>query len=300
MRIIILGAGAIGSLYGAKLSKLNDMLLVGNKNHIGAIIKNGLEFSGIENGKYKLRAAEKIEKSDIKKNTLIVLSTKVYDSKKSIMRIKKFLRKDTIILCLQNGLGSEEMARKAADGKCAVLRAVTSFGAAFLKPGHVEYNSKGATYIQKSPKSRAIAENFTKCGLNCKAHSSIKLKVWEKLVINCIVNPLTAILGVKNEGIADRKLDGLKKAIAEECVKAAEKEGVKLKGDFVKSVNIMVKGSKNKSSMLQDILKGKKTEIMQMNGAVAELGKKHGIKCQVNENITQIIQWMEKECKKSY
>ena len=82
MNILILGAGAIGSLYGAKLSKLNDVTLVARKEHVDKINKDGLEIEGLENNTYKLKATTKINK--IKDNTLKLLTTKVYDSKKAI------------------------------------------------------------------------------------------------------------------------------------------------------------------------------------------------------------------------
>ena len=103
MKIIILGAGAIGSLFGAKLSKSNNVILIGRKQHVDKINKNGLKITGLENKKYKLTAKTKINK--IEKNTLILLTTKVYDNKKAINKIKNLVKKDTIIQCIQNGLG---------------------------------------------------------------------------------------------------------------------------------------------------------------------------------------------------
>jgi 2-dehydropantoate 2-reductase len=82
--------------------------------------------------------------------------------------------------------------------------------------------------------------------------------------------------------------------IADECLKVAERDGIKFDIDFVKMVNKMIKDSKNISSMQQDILKGKKTEIDYLNGAVVELGRKYKIKCPVNEGLVMIIKRMEK------
>src|SRR3989338_10174184 len=103
MKIIILGAGAIGSLYGAKLSRLNYVSLVARKKHADAINREGLKITGVENRTYRLKAATRA--AQIEKNTLIILTTKAYDSENAINQIKKLLRKNTIILCLQNGYG---------------------------------------------------------------------------------------------------------------------------------------------------------------------------------------------------
>ena len=292
MKIIILGAGAIGSFYGAKLSKLNDLVLIARKEHADSINKSGLKIVGLENKTYKVKAAEKI--SRIEKNTLVILATKAQDSEKAVKAIKNLIRKDTIMLCLQNGLYSENIVKKIVGKKCLVLRAITNFGAIFLKPGIVDYKSYSYTSIEKSQKSREIADNFAKCGLNGHVSKNIKYDMWKKLVFNCVLNPVTAILKIENKGICDERLNPLKKVIIGECVKVAEKDGIKFELDFLKILNKEFKSSQNLSSMQQDIIKGKKTEIGFLNGAVAELGKKYKIWCPVNEALTAIIRHQTK------
>lgn len=291
MNIIILGAGAIGGLYGAKLSQLNDMTLVGRKEHVERINKYGLKVTGLEHKTYKVKAATEIKK--IKNNTLIVLTTKVHDSEKTIRQIRNLVRNDTTILCLQNGLYSENAVKKIVGNKCLVLRAVTNFGAIFLKSGVINYTNYSYTSIEKSPKSKKIAENFIKCGLNGYISDNIRYDMWKKLVFNCVLNPITAILRIENSGITDKKLDPLKKLIIEECLKVAAKDGIKFKINFLKIINKEFRKSKNISSMQQDLIKGRKTEIDFLNGAVVEFGKKYGILCPVNGALTSIIKQLE-------
>ncbi len=291
MRIIVLGAGAIGSLYGAKLSKLNEVMLIARKKHANKIKKNGLKITGLENNIYSLKAATKIK--NIKKNTLILLTSKVYDNEESINDIKHLIKNDTIILCLQNGLYSENVVEKVVGKKCLVLRGITNFGAIFLKPGIVEYKNYSYSVIEKSQVSNEIAAIFSKSGLNGFVSADIKADMWKKLIFNCVLNPLTAILRIENNGITEKRLDPLKKIIAEECLKVAEKDCIKFDFDFVSAINIEFRDSKNISSMQQDLLKGKKTEIDYLNGAVVELGKKYGIKCPVNERLVSMIKFLE-------
>ncbi|MBI2650934.1 2-dehydropantoate 2-reductase [Candidatus Woesearchaeota archaeon] len=294
MKIIVLGAGAIGSLYGAKLSELNDITLVGRQQHADEINKQGLKIIGLEENTYKIKAITKVEK--IEENTLILLTTKVYDSENAIMHIKNLIKKDTIILCLQNGLDSENIVKKIVGKKCIVLRGITNVGASFLKPGTVQYNSVSYTAIEKSEKSAVsdeLASMFKKCGLNGYVSEDIKKDSWKKLILNCVLNPVSAILKVENRVIADKKLDTLKKLIIEECLKVAEKDNINFDIDFVKSINEALKDSKNISSMQQDILKGKHTEIDYLNGAVVSLGKKYGIECKVNEALVNMIKFLE-------
>ena len=309
MNIIVLGAGAIGSLYGAKLSKLNDVTLIARKEHANNINKNGLKIMGLENKTYKLKADKEIKR--IESNTLILLTTKVYDSKKAINDIKNLIKKDTTILCLQNGLYSENVVKNIVGKKCLVLRAVTNFGAAFLKPGVIKYNNYSYTAIEKNKKtkifarhaservrkltrSQLIAKIFVDCGLNGYVSDNIKTAMWKKLIMNCVLNPITAILKIENNGIADERLNPLKKLIVDECLKVAEKDGVNFNIDFVKEINETFENSRNISSMYQDLTKGNHTEIDYLNYAVVKLGKKYGIKCPVNLALVNIIKEMEK------
>ena len=134
-----------------------------------------------------------------------------------------------------------------------------------------------------------IAGNFSKCGLNAYVSKDIKYDMWKKVVLNCILNPVTSILKINNGGITNQKLNSLKGLIADECVKVAKKEGVNFNLDFVDLTNKDFNNAQNISSMRQDLIKGKKTEIDCLNGAVSKLGKKHGVKCPVNEALANII-----------
>ena len=294
MNVIIMGAGAIGSLYGAKLSGLSDVTLIARKEHAERINKSGLKVTGLENKNYKLKASTKVD--SITEDTLVLLTTKVYGTKNAISGIRNLVKKDTVILCLQNGLYSEDIARKIIGKRCLVLRAVTNFGAVFLEPGVIQYNSDSYTAIEKSPDERSfgIAKLFSRCGLNDYVSENIKKDMWKKLILNCVLNPVTSILRVENRGIADKMLNPLKKLIVNECLKVAGKDGVNFDIDFVKEVNGTIKYSKNISSMQQDLLKGKTTEIDYLNGAVVKLGRKYGIKCPVNSALAAIIKEMEK------
>ena len=293
MKIIILGAGAIGSLYGAKLSKINDITLVSRQEHVDKINKEGLKITGEENKVYKLKAKTSINK--IEDNTLIILTSKVTGSQKAIKPILNLIKKDTIILCLQNGLRSEDIVREIIGDKCLVLRAITAVGATFLESGEVQFNNLSYTKIEKSSVSQKLVDNFNECGLKANVSKNLKEDIWKKLIINCVLNPTSAILRIDNGTTADEKLNPLKTAILNECLKVADKEGVDVGIDSIETINKAIKGSKNLSSMHQDLLKGKKTEIDYLNGAVVELGKKYGIKCPVNEGLIMIIKGMEKK-----
>jgi 2-dehydropantoate 2-reductase len=293
MNVIILGAGAIGSLYGAKLSKLNDVTLVARKEHADMINENGLKITGVEEKTYKLRARTAID--SIEDDALIILTTKVYDSEKTVDSIKNFVKKNNVVLCLQNGYGSEEIVKKIVGKKCLVLRGVTAVGTSFLEPGVIKMNNIGYTAIEKSPKSEEIADNFSECKLKGYVSENIKEDVWRKLILNCVLNPITAILKIKNREIVHESLKPLRRSIIRECIEVAKKDGFDFDFESIEEMIDRIRNSDNYSSTYQDIFKGKRTEIDYLNGAVAKLGKKYGTDCKVNEGLAGMIRFLESQ-----
>jgi 2-dehydropantoate 2-reductase len=295
MEITVLGAGAIGSLYGAKLAATNEVTLVGRADHVTAINAHGLRIAGIEQEVLRIRATTAVER--IGANALILLTTKVAGSAAALAPIAPLVRDDTIILCLQNGLGSEEIARASLAGRGIVLRGITQFGAIFASPGLIQYMAPGYTLIEKHPRSDALAGVLTAAGLDCRISSNIAHDAWHKLVFNCVVNPITAMLGCKVGGIANPELDRLKRLVIEECLAVAATQGLTFEVDFLKEITEVFGPSRNIASMLQDLRRGHATEIDYMNGAVAALGAAHGVPCPVNSALTAIIKAMEAQAR---
>jgi 2-dehydropantoate 2-reductase len=291
MQIIVVGAGAIGSLFGAKLAAANDVILVGRADHVAAITASGLRIEGLEPQVVRVRAATNVQ--EVGPGTLILLTTKVPDTPAALEPLAGLVRDDTTIVSLQNGLGSEVVARSAIHDRCIVLRAITQAGAIFERAGVIRYMIRGNTLLEQHDRSQPIAEVLSAAGLDCRVSPNINTEIWQKLVFNCVLNPITAIVGREVGAIADSRLDPLKQLVIEECVAVAAAEGVTLLADFIATINEVFGQSRNIVSMQQDLLRGRPTEIDYMNGAVATLGAKHGLECPVNCALTAIIKRME-------
>jgi 2-dehydropantoate 2-reductase len=291
MEIIVLGAGAIGSLYGAKLAAHNDVTLLGRAEHVAAINSHGLRIEGIESAVVPVHAATEIRQ--IGADALVILTTKVPDSAAALGAIAPLLRDDTTILCLQNGIGSERIAR-AALGDCGiVLRGITQFGAIYKAPGVIQFMARGYTLVERHERSARLAGVLSDAGLDCRVSPDISADVWHKLVINCVVNPITAILGGEVGGIANPELEPLKRLVIDECVAVAAAEGVTFRNDFLREIDDRFRPSHNIASMLQDLRRGRSTEVDYLNGAVVAMGKRHGVACPVNSALVAIIKEME-------
>jgi 2-dehydropantoate 2-reductase len=291
MEIFILGAGAIGSLYGAKLADGNDVTLVARPDHVRAINETGLRIEGLEPQTVNVRAATQIER--ISPDALILLTTKVSSTTDALKPVASLIRDDTTIVALQNGRNSDEIARGAVNGRGVVLRGITQFGAIFERPGVIRYMAKGYTLLEEHARSERIAAVLNAAGLDCRISPDITTEVWRKLIFNCVVNPVTTIAKCKVGGIVDSTLDRLKQLIIDECLAVADAEGVALRGDFMSEINATYAGSQNIVSMRQDLLRGRITEIDYLNGAIVALGSHHGLECPVNDGLTRIIKALE-------
>ncbi|MGQ9539233.1 MAG: ketopantoate reductase family protein [Candidatus Bathycorpusculaceae bacterium] len=291
-KIIVLGAGAIGSVYGALMSKKNDVTLIGRKVHVEAVNTNGLSIFGEVNEVFPVKAETKIR--EIPQNTLVILTTKAHETKNAINGIKKLLREDTAILIIQNGLGNEEIVKEIVGGKCKALRGITMMAAEFFEPGKVKFWG-GETVIEHNDVGENIAKVFNECGLKTRLSDDIVKEVWCKLVTNCVVNPLTAILRVRNYEIASDVLKAVRHGIVKECVEVAKAEGISLPNNLEEEIDRKIASYKNFSSMYQDALKGEKTEIDFLNGKIVELGGKHGVPTPVNEAFVSLIKFLEEK-----
>jgi 2-dehydropantoate 2-reductase len=291
-KIFILGAGAIGSVYGALLSEKNDVTLIGNKAHVEAVRAKGLSIAGDTRRTFHTQVATKIE--DIPERSLVVLTTKAYDSAEAVKEIRNSLKKDTVILVLQNGLGNEEIVKTIVACKAKVLRGITKMAAEFLKPGSIRF-WHGETIIESDDESREIVSIFNASGLESRVSEHIDTDVWTKLVVNCVVNPLTAIFRVRNSEIWEASLKNVRHSVVRECVETAEAEGITLPRNLAERIDKRVAGYTNFSSMYQDTARGKRTEIDFLNGKIVELGKKHDIQTPVNETLVSMIKFMERK-----
>ena len=303
MRILIFGAGSIGSLFGGLLSRKYDVTLFGRKKHMDEIKKNGLKITGKTNHVFYPKTGTKRGG----KYDLIILTVKAYDTKKSMNTLKSIIDSNTVILSLQNGLGNEEIIanslknRVFSSGNIGVLRGITNHGVIFIKPGEIHHSGIGETVIgeidgKKTERIKKICSMFNSVGIKTRISNDIKKDVWAKTIVNSAINPITAITGLKNGYLLKiPMLTGFMGQVCLEGVRVANKSGVFFDSDvFEETKKIAKLTSANRSSMLQDIESGKKTEIDFINGAIAKIGKRHGIETPLNNMLTCMVKALEK------
>lgn len=291
MHIIVLGAGAIGSTYGARLSTHHDVTLIGGAAHVEAIQRDGLIMQGSTTGTLRLPAFTTVP--SIEPGTLILLTTKVNNNVAAVRPIVPMLPGNVTIVCVQNGLYSENLVKDLVGDRALVLRAITQVGGVLVRPGVVDNTVAGYTLLESHEQSPAIAALLTEAGLDGRIVPDIKKEMWRKAVFNCVINPTTTLLGSDVGSIVDPQLNGLKQQIIDECLAVAKADGVTFDEDFVALIDRVFAGARTIASMRQDLIKGRKTEIDHMNGAVADLGVKYGIACPVNAALATMIRYLE-------
>lgn len=296
MTVFVLGAGAIGSLYAAKLAARHDVTVLARPDHAERIARDGLRVVGVEAWTARVRAVTAVRA--IPPGAVALLTTKVNDNESTIAAIED-VGAGTTIVCVQNGLGGEDIVRRVLDSRgpserATVLRAVTQFGAIFQEPGVVDFKVAGFTLVESREPGAAIAAMLTESGLEGRLSDDIQKDVWRKLIFNCVINPITSITGGHVGSIADPGLDPLKQLVIDECLAVAAAAGVTFDVDFLAALTTVFGPSRNIASMRQDLLRGKTTEIDFMNGAVVDLGRRHGIDCPVNAALVSIIKTLER------
>ena len=289
-KILVLGAGAIGSTYGALLSQRSDVTLIGRKAHVDAINKNGLTLSGNVKSTFLVKAETAIK--EIHSDTLILLTTKAYDAAGAVTSIKPLLRKDTVMLVLQNGLGIKDIVGRIVAGKAEVVRGLVTLAAEFFEPGKISF-WQGETFLESTQTSERTARVFNVVGLKTKISNDMQEEIWKKLIVNCVLNPLTVILQVRNNEIIIDSLKEIRHKIIQESIAVGNAEGVSFESNLEECIERKIARYTNYSSMCQDIMKRKKTEINFLNGKIVELGRKHGIPTPVNDTLVGLIRFLE-------
>jgi len=295
MNIVILGAGAIGSLFGGSLSQKNNVSLIGRKTHVQAIKENGLKITGKTQLNVKPSAEDSIKKINFSPDILI-LTAKSYDTENAIKEAKSIIGANTVVLSLQNGLDSVNKISKIVSRE-KIIAGVTTHGAFFSKPGLIKHTGSGETILgeldgKKTERIKHIADLFNEAGIETAISTNIIREIWIKAIVNSSINPLTTFFQCKNGYLLENPiLENLVERICKESTDVANNDGIQLSHqDMIKKTKEVIRNtSENYSSMFQSFKKGGKTEIDSINGKIVDLGKRNGVKTPINETLVHSI-----------
>ena len=301
MKVVILGAGAMGCLYGAAFHRAgSEVTFVDvNRPHVDAINAHGLELetrAGIEHLPIPARLPEEIA-SPV---DLVVVFTKTFHTDAALAGIAAAIGPHTHLLSLQNGLGNDKrLAAHASPDR--VLVGASSLPSDLVGPGKVRSHGEGGSKVYPAfggepAFAQQVAELLTAGGLPATLEPEIQVAIWSKAIFNATMNPLCALTrrtpGFLGAHAASRAMIT---AAVEEGVAVANASGVPVPARPIHDLTevSMTDHADHEASMLQDVKAGRRTEIDAINGAIVEAGRTVGVAAPVLETLWRLVKLEE-------
>ncbi|TMV92323.1 2-dehydropantoate 2-reductase [Thioclava sp. BHET1] len=300
MKVAVLGAGAMGSVYGACLARAGaDVTLLDvNAAHVDAVNRDGLHIA-LDEGAAVLPMRAMAPKAFTGPVDLILLFTKVFHTDAALSAIADQIG-DAWILSLQNGVGNADRIAAHVD-RAKIMIGMTMTPAEFLGPGRVASHGAATTEFytadgQADPMLEQVANLLQAGGVTARITPEIHAAIWEKATFNCALNPLCALSNGTPGGVgASPEGRALADAVVREAIAVAHACGVAASRAHVDELlaHAYAHHLMHEPSMLQDLNARRRTEIDALNGAVVALAERHAIPVPTNQMIVRLISLAE-------
>jgi 2-dehydropantoate 2-reductase len=294
MNIAIMGAGAMGALFGAHLAEAgHDVLLVDVDPAVVAAV--GAE--GVRVDDRPVAVPITADPAGHGVRDLVLFLVKTYDTAAAAALARPLVGPATTVATLQNGIGGADTLA-AAFGADRVLAGVTYQGATVLAPGRIRHHMRGETWIGDDPgRAEPLAGALTAGGQPAHALAPVAPRIWKKLTNNCMGNCTAALTGMDaGQMVADEGILALQRAIAAEAVAVAAALGhdLDLEDCIATNTSILRSSGDGRPSMLQDVEAGRRTEIDTLNGAIVRHADALGIDVPVNRALVALVAGWER------
>lgn len=296
--ILIVGTGALGSLFAARLAQTgHHVTMLGTwKEGIDAINRNGIQYidSNGQQHQFNIHATEDPRESAGAKYALVLV--KAWQTQRAASQLKDCLAEDGLAVTLQNGLGNHETLVRSL-GTDRVALGVTTTGATLLGAGSVKSGGEGRISIERKQTIASLEAALRSARFDVQIVDDALSLIWGKLVINSAINPLTALLKVTNGELLQRpsarEMMGM---LARETAQVAAAENINLpfNDPIAAAEDVARRTAANHSSMLQDVLRGAPTEVDAICGAIVEYAQKHQINTPANWACWKLVGAMAK------
>lgn len=259
----VFGAGSLGTLVGAVLSRGgHDVRLVGRQRDVEAVRSHGVS---VEGGlEFRASPDAAVEPGDADASLVAVKSYDTGEAARALGGVEP-----GVVVSLQNGMGNEETLMDRHD---VVLAGSTTYGALLVEPGVVRCTGVGVVDVGAvegggSREAEWLADEFSEAGLETRYRRDMPVRLWRKLAVNAGINPVTALTRLGN-GEAVEAVGDVVRAAAREAGRVAASRGVDVGDAAGEAVRVARATAGNRSSMLQDVLGGGRTEVDAINGYV--------------------------------
>ena len=287
--LLIVGTGALATLFAARLAAVGVpvTLLGGWQAGLDALSRHGAQLEGGQ--AFPVRATA--NPNDCLGAKAAIVLVKSWQTRVVAGQLSACLAPTGVALTLQNGLGNDMLLEQAL-GPERVAHGVTTLGASLPAPGIVRLAGDGPVTLEAHPRLSSIERMLRQGGFDVYQAEDVRSLVWSKLVVSTAINPLTALLRLKNGDLLDRPTArALMGMVALETARVSDAQGIDLLfPDPVAEVeNVAMLTSQNISSMLQDVLRGTQTEIDAINGAVVNIANRLQIPVPANQMIWSLV-----------
>lgn len=304
MKIAVLGAGAMGCLYGGLLAETNNQVWLIDiwKEHVDIINQVGLKIEDKKGERVIKNIRATINPSEIGVVDLILVFVKSTITDIALEGAKDVIGENTLILTLQNGLGNIEKIASIS-GEENIIAGTTAHGSTLIEAGKIRHAGKGVTVIgeingKKSERIKHIKGLFDQSQIETILTENALGVIWDKLLVNVGINAITALTELKNGELLEfEETEELLENAVEEGEIIANAKGINLitKDPIEHTKKVCKLTALNKSSMLQDIMNKRKTEIDMINGAIVREGRKLGISTPINLALANLIKIKERK-----
>lgn len=293
-----MGAGAMGSFLAAKLAPQHGVTIVARPPHAAAVSAVGLAVEGRTSAVARPRAVTSAK--DAGTPDLLVITTKAYDTQRAIRECLHLLGPETKVLTLQNGLGNVEALREHVHPS-RLLAGATAHGVTLVGPGRIRHAGEGYTVIGAVDATGADHANdvvtaWNAAGIETTSTTHIEGELWAKAIVNAGINPIAAITGLANGYLVKiPELGRLMNAACSEGIAVATALGVPLPDDdlIARTRKVAERTAANKCSMLQDIERGRRTEIDAICGEIVRKGEEVALDVPVNRALHALVRGIE-------
>jgi len=309
MNVLIFGLGAIGTVFATFLKlKGNNVYAITKEKYLKDIKDNKVYVSGIwgEHEAVLDGIYSSVNKLPTKDFDLIILSVKSYDTENAIKELKSLVKENTFLILAQNGYGNYETAKKYIPAKNILLGRII-FGSKIIKSGVAKITVNADDVVIGQPENlgnekliRSLVKEIKNSGIPTRYSPEVYQILWDKILYNCALNPLGAILECSYGELAENKeTRWIMNKIIIEIFKTTKMNNIKLKWKTAKEYidffyeKLIPPTKEHFPSMYYDLKSGKKTEIDALNGAVVKLAENKKIKVPVNKTITKLIKFKE-------
>jgi 2-dehydropantoate 2-reductase len=300
--ILIVGAGAIGGLYAAFLSRVAEVVVLDtNQAHVDAIRRHGLTLTGLSDSVAKVAAFTHAAELGSHSCDAVIILVKSQATEAAFHAIRPVLDRRPVLVTFQNGMGNEELLMRISNRD--VAHGVSFEAARYDGPGRIHHLVHGEDSWLGPARGAVeavawLGELMTKSGLPTKVVADPRGAIWGKFIFNSVMNPVGAIVqGVNAARYEVPEMRALIDDMARECVHVAEALGVRLEFDPMYLVKKFRSGevplSKHAGSMAQDIEAGRETELEAMTGYVVKKAKELGVPVPVTESVYRMAKGVE-------